>query len=150
MQVINNLELNCGNAKVGSKKTYQKPTLKVYGSVTVLTQTGSRSGSETGGTEDRKSGMQSDLLTKENITQVGTHPLGVGLYLFNYKPEFQVECGFGRYFGVMAQEVELVMPSAVSVAKNGYKQVDYSLLGIKQLGANQLSIKQTGIKLPLH
>jgi hypothetical protein len=114
----------------GSKRVYQKPELKIYGSVTALTQSGSANGREQGGVESNKSGQTSDFRVKENIQQIGQHPLGFGLYLFDYKSEFQRSCGEGRQFGVMAQEVELVVPAAVSIAANGYKQVDYRMLGI--------------------
>ena len=45
------------------------------------------------------------LLSKNNVVRIGTHPLGLGLYLFDYKPEYQDRCGQGRQFGVMADEV---------------------------------------------
>lgn len=35
-----------------------------------------------------------------------------------------------RQFGVMADEVETVMPEAISVHPDGYKMVNYALLGI--------------------
>jgi hypothetical protein len=74
--------------------------------------------------------MASDRRTKQNIVRVGTHPVGVPLYVFDYKPEFREHCGAGRRIGVMADEVERVLPAAVSVGPNGYKVVDYGLLGI--------------------
>ena len=51
--------------------------------------------------------------------------LGIGLYLFDYKPEFRDAWGHGRQLGVMADEVEAVMPNAVSVRADGYRTVDY-------------------------
>lgn len=75
---------------------------------------------------------QSDRALKENIVRIDTHPLGFGVYLFDYKPEYRHTCGFGRQFGVMADEVERVMPFAVSVAPTGFKSVDYGKLGIRR------------------
>ena len=49
---------------------------------------------------------------------------------FTYKAPFRQECGYGRQFGVMADEVECVIPEAVSLGANGYKVVDYGMLGI--------------------
>ena len=72
----------------------------------------------------------SDPRLKRKIARVGTHPLGIGLFLFDYKPEFRERFGTGRQFGVMADEVELVMPQAVSVHPDGYRMVDYAMLGI--------------------
>lgn len=74
--------------------------------------------------------MVSDPMTKINIVRIGKHPLGIGLYLFDYKPEYRDLYGHGRQFGVMADEVETVMPEAVSIHPNGYKMVNYALLGI--------------------
>ena len=37
-------------------------------------------------------------------------------------------CGHGGHFGVMADEVERIVPEAVSVHPNGYRQVDYASL----------------------
>lgn len=72
----------------------------------------------------------SDRMTKENIVRIDEHPLGIGLYLFDYKPEFCEEWGFGRQFGVLADEVETVMPEAVIGHPDGYKMVNYTMLGI--------------------
>ena len=40
--------------------------------------------------------------------------------------------GHGRQFGVMADEVERAMPEAVSVHPDGYKMVNYAMLGISR------------------
>lgn len=109
--------------------TYRRPELKVYGSVRNLT--GGSSGSMSDGTGSRTlaMGMISDPRAKENIVEVGTHPAGFGLYLFDYKVEFQGE-NTGRQFGVMADEVARVAPDAVMTDENGYMRVDYAQLGI--------------------
>jgi len=75
----------------------------------------------------------SDRLIKENIVRIGTHWLGIGLYLFNYKPEYREKCGQGRQLGVMADEVETVMPSAVLNHPDGYLIVNYSMLGLNRV-----------------
>jgi len=74
----------------------------------------------------------SDRRLKENIVRIGTHPLGIGLYLFDYKPAYRAVCGDGRQFGVMADEVETVMPSAVAMHPEGHKTVNYAMLGISK------------------
>jgi hypothetical protein len=78
--------------------------------------------------------MASDRAVKENIVRIGTHPLGIGLYLFDYKPAYRQTAGFGRRFGVMADEVEAVLPHAVVMQPDGHKMVDYALLGLDLLG----------------
>lgn len=78
----------------------------------------------------RQNMMMSDRALKQDIVRIGTHPAGFGLYLFDYKPEFSRSAGYGRQFGVMADEVERVLPKAVVMHPDGYKQVDYAMLGI--------------------
>lgn len=109
------------------RKAYQRPVLHLYGAVHLLTRGASA------GAGDGASAMQpaaSDRSVKENVARVGQHPLGIGLYLFDYRPRYRERYGYGRQFGVMADEVETVMPEAVSVHPDGYKMVDYALLGI--------------------
>jgi hypothetical protein len=74
--------------------------------------------------------MISDIRTKENIKHVGLLPNGLGIYEYEYKPEFKEIAGHGTHIGVMAQEVEKVIPNAVITFNNGYKAVNYSMLGI--------------------
>jgi len=73
----------------------------------------------------------SDIRVKENIEFVDILMDGVNIYEFDYKPEFKDKSGYGRYRGVMADEVEQVMPQAVGRDSDGYKTVHYSMLGIK-------------------
>ncbi|HTQ98361.1 MAG TPA: tail fiber domain-containing protein [Candidatus Acidoferrum sp.] len=107
------------------KKSYTAPVLQKYGSVQSLTQSGGSSKT----TDSKTTKRTSDLRCKSAVVRIGTHPLGFGLYLFDYKPGFAAH-GAGRQFGVIAQEVETVLPSAVSIDGNGYRKVDYSQLGI--------------------
>ena len=65
----------------------------------------------------------SDIRLKKNIVRLGTHKtLGIGLYIWDY---IWGEKGAG----VMAQELEKVMPEAVITMPDGYKAVNYSMLG---------------------
>jgi hypothetical protein len=62
----------------------------------------------------------SDRRLKSNIVQVGTHPLGIGIY------EYDI---FGkRELGVMADEVATVMPEAIVPHESGYMMVNYGKL----------------------
>jgi len=74
--------------------------------------------------------MFSDIRMKENIELIGYTENGLNVYDFNYKPEYKDIAGHGRFRGVMAQEVEKVIPYAVITLNDGYKMVDYSLLGV--------------------
>lgn len=81
-----------------------------------------------GGASAAKAFGFSDIRMKENIKAIGKTPAGLSVYSYEYKPEFKDLAGHGVHVGVMAQEVESVIPEAVSVASNGYKMVDYSLV----------------------
>jgi hypothetical protein len=72
----------------------------------------------------------SDVNTKKNIKKIGSLPNGLNIYTYEYKDEFKdnPKAGHGLQFGVMAHEVEKVIPEAVSVDKSGYKVVNYSYL----------------------
>ncbi|UVC14606.1 tail fiber domain-containing protein [Mesorhizobium onobrychidis] len=111
-----------------NKAPYSTPTLQIYGSVSAITR-GAGAGSVDGG---GTMAMVSDPRAKENVIRIGTHSLGIGLYLFDYKPEYREQWGLGRQFGVMADEVETVMPEAVSVHPDGYKMVNYGMLRIRR------------------
>jgi hypothetical protein len=64
--------------------------------------------------------LKSDRRLKSNITRIGTHPLGIGIY------EYDI---FNRHeIGVMAQEVLQVKPEAVILDSDGYYMVNYAQL----------------------
>ena len=73
----------------------------------------------------------SDIRVKENIEFVDILMDGINIYEFDYKPEFKDKSGHGRYRGVMADEVEQIMPKAIGRDSDGYKTVNYSMLGIQ-------------------
>lgn len=109
-----------------AKIAYTSPVFRVFGSVSKLTMNVGTVAGDSG----PLSMALSDPMAKENIVRVGEHPLGIGLYLFDYKPEYRNQYGYGRQFGVMADEVETVMSRAVCVHPDGYKMVDYGMLGV--------------------
>jgi hypothetical protein len=128
-------EQNPNTAAAGSKRPYSVPELKAFGRLAALTQSASGCNMDDSsgcvvGSNNNMGPMTSDMRAKENVIAIGEHPLGFGLYLFNYKPEFREQWGHGRQFGVMAQEVEAVLPEAVIEHPDGYKMVDYEMLGI--------------------
>lgn len=67
----------------------------------------------------------SDINIKQDIRKIGKLDNGFPLYSFQYKPEYQDVWGHGFIVGVMAQDVEKVLPDAVSIHPDGYKMVDY-------------------------
>ncbi len=64
--------------------------------------------------------LLSDRRLKSNIVRVATHKLGIGIYEYDIFGE--------RQRGVMADEVEKVLPAAVMLRPDGYKMVNYGLL----------------------
>ena len=114
------------------KKVYQRPLLRTFGSLHVMTQGSGTVNGDGGQGMMLPGGGGSDRGIKENIARIGEHPLGIGLYLFDYKPAYRDTWGRGRQFGVMADEVERVMPEAVATHADGYKLVDYAMLGISR------------------
>lgn len=71
----------------------------------------------------------SDEHMKQNIEFVCKDKNGLNIYSYEYKKEFKDLCGHGRYKGYIAQEVEKLYPHAVAIESNGYRTVDYSLIG---------------------
>jgi hypothetical protein len=115
------------------RKAYTPPRLSLFGQVAALTQGGSCASVNDGTVCSGGGGNMSktsDRRLKQDIQRIGEHPNGFGLYLFRYKPALRDQCGHGKQFGVMADEVEHVMPEAVTVRPDGYKMVCYSMLGI--------------------
>jgi hypothetical protein len=122
------------------RKPYRAPGLVMHGSVRELTLgNGGASADVNNNTKKAKKPKppKSDPAVKQSVVRIGTHPLGIGLYLFEYKPEFIGNARRGRHFGVMADEVEQVMPQAVSRDRQGIRHVRHDLLGIRDL-AQQL------------
>lgn len=66
--------------------------------------------------------MFSERDLKRDIIKIADRPDGLGVYRFNYKSDPD---GYPVRFGVMADEVERVMPDAVKMI-DGHKAVDYA------------------------
>jgi hypothetical protein len=120
-----------------ARKVYATPGLTSFGSVRALTQAGTGLGTENGKpggcSQNKNEKPCCEIRVKENIARIGDHPLGFGLYLFDYRPEYREQWGRGRQFGVMIDDVETIVPAAVSVHPDGFKRVDYAMLGIERL-----------------
>lgn len=85
-------------------------------------------GSLLGGAASLYTAFGSHPAYKENITRVGDHPLGIGVYEFDYLEQYRDKWGHGRQRGVLATEVVQVLPEAVKVDKDGHIVVDYAML----------------------
>jgi hypothetical protein len=68
---------------------------------------------------------RSDMTLKHDISLLGHLDNGLGFYRFSYNGSDKA------YVGVMAQEVQIVMPAAVLRGGDGYLRVFYDKLGLK-------------------
>lgn len=66
----------------------------------------------------------SDENAKTDIVKVSTLDNGLSLYRFRYRWSDQ------QFVGVMAQEVQRIVPDAVARRRDGYLYVDYGKLGL--------------------
>jgi hypothetical protein len=73
-------------------------------------------------------GRFSDIRLKQDIVPLGRLDNGIGVYRFRYRGNDRT-----IYVGVMAQEVQTIVPDAVSRGRDGYLLVDYDKLGLKFL-----------------
>ena len=80
---------------------------------------GGRGGGGRGG-----GGRRSDMRLKHDIVLLGRLDDGLGYYRFVYNG------GHTAYVGVMAQQVQTVMPEAVTCGPDGYMRVSYDRLGL--------------------
>lgn len=101
------------NSKVASNNSTQSGLFGLGG-----TLGGSFLGSKAGSA--LVAGMFSDRRLKENIELVGKTHKGFNLYEYNFIGSDD------RYVGVMAQEVEEVMPHAIIEHASGFKMVNYA------------------------
>lgn len=71
------------------KLAYASPKLKEFGLLHHQTQGTGGNGNDGAGVRTK----QSDRMTKENIVRIGDRPLGIGLYLFDYRPRIPRRVG---------------------------------------------------------
>jgi len=77
------------------------------------------------------SGFPSDERLKRDIEPVAALSNGLHLYRFRYAWSDE------QYVGVIAQEVQSVMPEAVTTGPDGFMRVNYQMLGIKLMTLRQ-------------
>jgi hypothetical protein len=146
-------QLNAAKSQFDAEQAYPKQQLdflstQVRGLAPITPQTTTSSGGSTGATYSSSPLSQlataaytakgldslsgSDIRIKENIEKIGELPNGLGLYEFEYRPEFKDHplCGRGRFRGVMAHEVAQHTPEAVVPMGNGYNAVNYGLISV--------------------
>jgi hypothetical protein len=72
--------------------------------------------------------LGSDLRIKQDIRKIGEDPRGFGYYEYRYIPEQREKWGDGLHLGVIAQEVEKIIPKAVVTGEDGFLMVNYGAL----------------------
>jgi hypothetical protein len=83
---------------------------------------GSGNGPQMAGTIGQTAGsFFSDVRLKDNIERIGTHDTGIGIYKYTYKGSDEPQ------IGVLAQEVEQVIPEAVGEVA-GFKTVNWKMI----------------------
>ena len=85
---------------------------------------GGRGGGGFRGGGGRGGGRRSDIALKHDIVLLGHLDNGLGFYRFAYNGSNV------PYVGVMAQEVQNVLPGAVSRGRDGYLRVSYEKLKV--------------------
>ena len=70
---------------------------------------------------------RSDIALKHDVSLLGVLDNGLGYYRFSYLGSAKA------YVGVIAQEVQRLMPRAVTRGDDGFLRVDYRSLGIRFL-----------------
>jgi hypothetical protein len=70
-------------------------------------------------------GRRSDIELKHDVVLLGHLANGLGYYRFSYLG------GSKPYVGVIAQEVQSLVPEAVTRGRDGYLRVHYEQLGLK-------------------
>lgn len=85
-------------------------------------------------------GRRSDIQLKHDVVLIGRMDNGLGFYRFAYNGSQRT------YVGVIAQEVQDVVPWAVRRGADGYLRVDYRQLGVPFQTFEQW--KASGVRLP--
>ena len=70
-------------------------------------------------------GRRSDIALKHDVVLLGHLRNGMGFYRFSYNGSNEA------YVGVIAQEVQLIAPDAVTRGRDGYLRVYYDKVGVK-------------------
>lgn len=105
-------DMNAYNASVGSGNSFMSGLMGLGGAAL--------SGPLGGLAAKGIGSLFSDIRLKSNIVKIGEDPRGFGLYEYDIFDR--------RERGVMAQEVERVIPEAVSTHESGFKMVNYGML----------------------
>jgi hypothetical protein len=122
-------DLEAALANLSGRVGQQAALGSLYGSM--FSGAGGLLGSLTGAGGDIISALiaeYSDVRLKDNITKVGSLDNGINLYTWEWNDEGKRLANNTPAYGVIAQEVQEVMPEAVTRGDHGYLMVNYSKL----------------------
>ena len=91
----------------------------------IMSGGGAMGGATTMGTMGTKGTVVSDVRAKHDIVLLGRLENGLGFYRFSYNGSDRA------YVGVIAQEVQAIMPGAVVRGRDRFLRVNYDKLGLR-------------------
>jgi hypothetical protein len=114
------------SSRVANRQPHRAPSRAARSHRQSFGFSASRGGGRIGGGGFRggRGGRRSDVALKHDIVRLGCLDNGLGLYRFAYNGSDRL------YVGVLAQEVQGVMPEAVVRGRDGYLRVSYDALGL--------------------
>merc|ERR1712216_597604 len=73
-------------------------------------------------------GRRSDIQLKTDLKMISTLPNGVEVYSWTWNKIAEAKGLSGKSVGVIAQQVQNIVPGSVSRGTDGFMKVDYSLI----------------------
>jgi hypothetical protein len=125
-QTINLANLLGGLAGLGTSTTFQNQS---SGFTSSAFSGGASPFSQIVGAAGTAAQLMSDKRLKTNIKQVGKLDNGIKLYTWKWTAEAKKIVNNQPEYGVLADEVQEIMPEAVSRGTDGYLRVDYAAVG---------------------
>jgi hypothetical protein len=123
-QLLGNLGTGLFSSAMSPEELLQRQ-MQTYGAL-APTQTTQQAEQGKGGLMGAIGGLFSDERLKDNIKYEGKTESGINLYSWTWNSIAKAMSIDSPEFGVIAQEVMKVIPSAVSMDKSGFYKVDYS------------------------
>jgi hypothetical protein len=122
-QLLGNLGTGLFSSAMSPEELLQRQ-MQTYGAL-APTQT-TQQANESGGIFDMVGGLFSDKRLKDNIKLEGKTKSGINIYSWTWNKIAKSMGIDSPEYGVIAQEVMKLIPSAVSMDKSGFYKVDYS------------------------
>ena len=122
-QLLGNIGTGMFNSALAPEELLQRQ-MQTFGALAPTETT--QKANKAGGLLGKIGGLFSDERLKDNIKYEGKTKSGINLYSWTWNSIAKAMSIDSPEFGVIAQEVMKVIPSAVSMDKSGFYKVDYS------------------------